>query len=175
MGGGDGGLPRPPYSADYVPYLEGFGARIFRSLTEIGEANAQCAGHIGELREDLWNVVDDINVLRREDVDFREVLSDLQSRFDVQQLRLEEMKQRTEINHQEMLRLKQDSVEQRNGHEALLSLVQANRLVADLIVERVMAETRRGDDHHRQLEEVQQVLRNMGLATSPGSAGFSLR
>ena len=41
-----GGVPWPPYSADYVPYLESFGARIFRRLGEFDEGNAQCAGYI---------------------------------------------------------------------------------------------------------------------------------
>ena len=59
----DGGVPRPPYSMDYAPYPETFGARIFRRLAETNEANVQCAGRIVELREDLGNVVDDINAL----------------------------------------------------------------------------------------------------------------
>ena len=107
-----GGVPRPPYSADYVLYPEGLGARIFRRLAEADEANVPNAGRMVELRDNLGNVVDDINVLRRENMDLREELSDLQSRFDVLQLRMEEMKLRTEINHQEILRLKQDNVEQ---------------------------------------------------------------
>ena len=48
-----------------------------------------------ELREDLRNVVEDITVLRRENMYLRDELSDLQSRFDVVQLRMEEMKPRT--------------------------------------------------------------------------------
>ena len=61
-------------------------------------------------------------MLRRENMDLCEELSDLQSRFDVLQLRMEEMRLRTEINHQEILRLKQDSAEQRDGHSAGKSL-----------------------------------------------------
>ena len=167
------GLPRPPYLADYV--LEGFGARIFRHLAESDEGNAQCAGGIEELWVELGNVVDDTNVLRGENMDLREELSDLQSRFDVLQLRMEEMRLQTEINYQETLRLKQDSAEQRDGHEALLGMVRANRLVADETDDRLAPETQRGDEHHRQLEEIQQFLRNMGLATSPGSRVSSLR
>ena len=102
MSGGDGGVPRPPYSADYVPYPEGFGVRIFRRLAEADEANAQGAGRIKELQEDLGNVVDVINVRPRDNQDLQEDLSELQSRFDILQLRMEEMRLRTEINQQEI-------------------------------------------------------------------------
>ena len=108
-------------------------------------------------------------------MDLREDLSDLQSRFDVQQLRMEEMRLRAEINDQEILRLKQDNAEQHDGHEALLGMVRANRVVVDVTDDRLAAETRRGDEHHRQLEEIQRFLRNIGLAAFPGSAGSSLR
>ena len=74
-----------------------------------------------------------------------------------------------------MLFRSQDGAEQRDGHEALLGMVRANRLVADVTDDRLVAETQRGDEHHRQLEDIQQFLRNMGLLTSPSSAGSSLR
>ena len=56
-----------------------------------------------------------------------------------------------------------------------MGIVRANRLVADMTDDRLVEETRRGDEHQRQLEEIQQFLKNMGLSTSPGSAGSSLR
>ena len=67
---------------------------------------------------------------------------------------MEEVSLRTEINHQEILWLKQDSAEQRDGHEALLGMVRANRLVADMTDHRLVEETQRGDEHQRQLEEI---------------------
>ena len=95
--------------------------------------------------------------------------------MDILQLRMEEMKLRMEINHEEIRRLKQDGAKQREGHEALLGMVRANRLVADLTDDWVDIEHRRVDEHQRQLDEIQLFLRNTGLLISPGSAGSSLR
>ena len=71
--------------------------------------------------------------------------------------------------------MKQDSVEQRDGHEALLRMVRANHLVVGMIEDRLRAETRRLDVHCHQLEEIRQLLRNMGLAMPPGLVESSLR
>ena len=57
----------------------------------------------------------------------------------------------------------------------MLGLVRANRLVMDGIDDRIVAETQRGDERQRQLEEIQQFLRNMGMTSSPSSAGSALR
>ena len=75
--------------------------------------------------------MNDINVLRQDNQDLRDEISEAQSRMDVLQLRMEEMKLRTEINYEQIQLLKRDSTEQRDGHEALLGMVRANRLVAD--------------------------------------------
>ena len=97
-------MPRPPYSMDYAPYPETFGARVFRRLDVADGTNAA-------MQEDLRNVEDDISMLRRENTDLREELSVAQSRLDVLQLRMEEMKLRTKINYEETKKLKREMVE----------------------------------------------------------------
>ena len=84
-------------------------------------------------------------MLRQDNQDLRDEISEVQSRMEVLQLRMEEVKLRTEINHEEIQRLKQDGAEQRDGHEALLGMVRANRLVADQTDDRVDVERRRVD------------------------------
>ena len=120
---GDEGVPRP---MEYASYSETFWVRIFRRLAAADAANAQSAGRMAEMREDLRNALNDINVLRQNNQDLRDESVRRESRVDVLQLQMEEMKLRTEINHEEMQRLKRDSAEQRDGHEALLGLVRAN-------------------------------------------------
>ena len=58
----------------------------------------------------------------------------------------------TEMDHQEIQSLRQESMEQRDGHEALLYMVRANQLVVALVDDQLAAETRRGDALQRQLE-----------------------
>ena len=123
--GQDGSVPQPPYSMDYVPYPETFGARVFRRLAEADAASAQSAGQMAALRDDLRNVKEDVNMLRQENSDLRNELCEAQSRLDILQLRMEEAKLRTEINYEEIKRLKQDGVEQHGEHEALLGMVWA--------------------------------------------------
>ena len=77
--GRDGGVPRPPYSMDYAPYPETFGARVLGRLEEADGANAV-------MQEDLRNAEDDLSVLWQENTDLREELSVAQSRLDVLQL-----------------------------------------------------------------------------------------
>ena len=93
--------------------------------------------------------------------------------MDVLQLRMEEMKLRTEINHEEIQRLKRDSAEQRDGHEALLGMVRANRLVADQTDDRVDVEHRRVEALQRQAEEMRQFMRS--VSPSPASVDSGLR
>ena len=92
---GDEGVPRPLYSMEYALYPETFGARIFRRLVEADAANAQSAGRMAEMREDLRNAMNGINVLRQDNQDLWDENSEAQSRMDVLQLRMEEMKLRT--------------------------------------------------------------------------------
>ena len=129
--GRDGSVLRPPYSMDYVPYPETFGVRVFRQMAEADAASAQSAGQIAALREDLRNVTEDVNMLRQENSDLRSEPSEAQTRMEILQLRMEEAKLRTEINYEEIVRLKRDGEEQRDHHEALLGMVRANRLKAD--------------------------------------------
>ena len=91
------------------------------------------------LRDDLRNVKEDVNMLRQENSDLRNELCEAQSTLDILQLRMEETKLRTEINYEEIVRLKQDGVEQRGGNEALLGMVRA---IADRTDDRVDREHR---------------------------------
>ena len=143
----DGGVPRPPYSMDYAPYPETFWARVFRRLDEADGANVV-------MQEDLRNAVDDISVLRQENTNLWEELSVAQSRMDVLQLRMEEMKLRTEINYEEMIKLKREAAEQREAHEVLLGIVRANRLMTDQANDRVDTEHRQMDVLQRQVDEM---------------------
>ena len=60
---GDEGVPWPPHSMEYAPYSETFRVRIFRRLAEADAPNAQCAGCMAEMQEDLRNATNGINVL----------------------------------------------------------------------------------------------------------------
>ena len=44
--GREEGVLRPPYSMDYDPYPETFGARVFRRLAEAEAASAQSAEQV---------------------------------------------------------------------------------------------------------------------------------
>ena len=172
--GGDGVVLRPAYSMYYSPFPETFGVRIFRRLAEADAANVQCAGQMAVMREDLRNVTEDVNVLRQENSDLRDELSEVQSRMDIWQLQMQEAKLRTEINYEEILRLKQSLVEQRDHHEALLGMVRANRLVADPTEDRADAEHRRIDGLQQQVVEMRRRLMRSG-SPSPASADSGLR
>ena len=80
-----------------------------------------------------------------------------------------------EIDTCDILRMQQENMEQRDGHEALLCMVQAKHLLVVLVDDRLTAETRRGDEHQRQLEEIQQFLRRTGISSSPGSVDSALQ
>ena len=73
---GDEGVPRPPYSMEYAPDSETFGAGIFRRLAEADAVNAQCAGRMAEMQEDLRNATNDINVLRQDNQDLRDEINE---------------------------------------------------------------------------------------------------
>ena len=172
--GQDGSVPRPPYSMDYVPYPETFGARVFSRLAEADAASAQSAGQIAALREDLRTVTEDVNMLRQENSDLRNELSEAQYRLEILQLRMEEAKLRTEINYEEIVRLKRDGVEQREGHEVLLGMVRANRLVAYQTDDRVETEHRRMDVLQRQVDEMRRQF-TRSVSPSPASVDSGLR
>ena len=53
------------------------------------------------------------------------------------------------------MRLKQDSAEQRECHETLLRMVRSQGTAMAEGDDRLGAEIQRGDEHHRQLEEIQ--------------------
>ena len=113
-------------------------------------------------------------MLWQENLDLRDELSEAQSRLDVMQLRMEEMRLRMEINYEEIQRLKRDSVEQREGHEVLLGMVQASRLVADQMDDRVETKHRRMDVLQRQVDEMRrQFMRS--VSPSPASVDSGLQ
>ena len=63
--------PLPPPPTSFGPYPETFGKRIFQGVVEADTANAHSAKLIIQLREDLENAMDDINVMRRKKMDLR--------------------------------------------------------------------------------------------------------
>ena len=87
MSGEDGGVPRPPFSVGNVPCPDTFGAWIFWCKAGADMAKPQSAGQIVELLEDLETAMDDINVLRRENKDLREELSNFWGRQEVMLLK----------------------------------------------------------------------------------------
>ena len=110
-------------------------------------------------------------MLRQENLDLRNELCEAQSRLDILQLRMEEAKLRTEINYEEIKRLKQDGVEQHGEHEALLGMVRA---IAGQMDERADTEHRRVDVLQRQVEEMRrQFMRS--ASPSPASVDSGLR
>ena len=113
--------------------------------------------------------MEDFSVPQQEHIYLRDEMemSDLQMRHDTMQVVQDQSANQMGIEHGEIQILRQENMEQRDGHEALLCMVCANRLVVDVVEDRLAAEIRRGDELQRKFKEMQQFLRHMGMSSSP--------